>query len=129
MDEAIKSRVILILSLLGVILFISTVSSCNSSYRQKLARDKEMASRMDLEERVSKFNQEKAALDDKISALQKELDNERAGREEARKELSQEQLTVKALKEELQKVSDIKAALESDLKESVSQAKSGKSKK
>ena len=56
MEETIKNRIIFILAILSVILFIATLNSCSNAYRQKSARDKEMAIRLDLEEKMNKFN-------------------------------------------------------------------------
>ena len=128
MEEAIKNRIILILAILTVILFISTISSCSNAYRQKVARDKEMAARLDLDERMNKFSQEKTVLEDKLKAKEKEVEEEKASHEETKKALVQEQLVNQSLKEELQKVTKLKDALEEDLKDALT-GKSTKSKR
>ncbi len=127
MDEAIKNRIILILSILSAILFISTLGSCNNAFRQKAARDKEMVTRLDLEEKMTKFSQEKKAMDDKIKAIQKQSEEEKAANEAAKKALMQEQLVNQSLKDELSKVTKLKDTLEEDLKEALT-GKSTKSK-
>lgn len=127
MDEAIKNRIILILSILSAILFISTLGSCNNAFRQKAARDKEMVTRLDLEEKMTKFSQEKIAADDKIKAIQKQSEEEKAANEVAKKALMQEQLVNQSLKDELSKVTKLKDTLEEDLKEALT-GKSTKSK-
>ncbi len=127
MDEAIKNRIILILSILSVILFISTLGSCNNAFRQKAARDKEMVTRLDLEEKMTKFSQEKIAADDKIKAIQKQSEEEKAANEVAKKALMQEQLVNQSLKDELSKVTKLKDTLEEGLKEALT-GKSTKSK-
>lgn len=119
MGEAIKNRIILILAILTVILFISTIGSCSNAYRQKVARDKEMAARLDLDEKMNKFSQEKTVLEDKLKAKEKELEEEKASQEETKKALVQEQLVNQSLKEELQKVTKLKDALEEDLKDAL----------
>jgi hypothetical protein len=124
MDEAIKNRVILILGILSAILFISNISSCSSAYRQKSARDKEMATRLDLEEKMSKSSQESAKLEEKAGMSIKELEEEKASHEVTNKALVQEQLVNESLKEELQKVVKLKEALEEDLKDALVSAKS-----
>jgi adenylosuccinate synthase len=129
MEETIKTRIILILSILSIILFIGTISSCGNAYRQKVARDKEMAKRLDLEERMSRFSQEKLAQEEKSRAQEKELEEEKAAHQATKNALVQEQLVNQSLKEELQKVSKLKEALEEDLKEALVTAKSTKSKK
>ena len=127
MDEAIKNRIILILSILSAIFFISTLGSCNNAFRQKAARDKEMVTRLDLEEKMTKFSQEKIAADDKIKAIQKQSEEEKAANEVAKKALMQEQLVNQSLKDELSKVTKLKDTLEEDLKEALT-GKSTKSK-
>ncbi|HTZ11755.1 MAG TPA: hypothetical protein VMD04_05235, partial [Candidatus Margulisiibacteriota bacterium] len=112
MDDAIKNRVILILGILTAILFISNISSCSNAYRQKAARDKEMAQRMDLEEKMSKYTRESAKLEEKASVSIKELEEEKAAHQATKKALVQEQLVNQSLKEELQKVTKLKEALE-----------------
>jgi hypothetical protein len=127
MEEVLRSRIILILSILSAILFISNVGSCNNALRQKGARDKEMVTRLDLEEKMSKFAQEKRAMDEKLKALDKDLAEEKAAHEVTKKTLAQEQLVDQSLKDELTKISKLKDALEADLKEALA-AKSAKSK-
>lgn len=128
MEETIKNRIILILTILTVILFISTIGSCSNAYRQKVARDKEMAARLELDEKMNKFSQEKTVLEDKLKAKEKEVEEENASHEETKKALVQEQLVNQSLKEELQKVTKLKDALEEDLKDALT-GKSTKSKR
>ena len=129
MEENIKTRVILILAVLSGLLFVVTVNSCSNSYRQKAARDKEMASRLDLEEKMSKFSQEKAALEEKLRVKDRELAEEKVAHEATKKALLEEQLMSSSLKEGLQKVSKLKDILEENLKEALVSGKSVKSKK
>ena len=123
----VKNRIILILSILSAILFISTLGSCNNAFRQKAARDKEMVTRLELEEKMSKFSREKTAADEKIKSLQKQSEEEKAANEVAKKALMQEQLVNQSLKDELSKVTKLKDTLEEDLKEALT-GKSTKSK-
>ena len=113
-----KNRIVIILAILTVIFFFSTLSSCNSAMRQKAGRDKEMAARFQLEEKMAKFSQEKSALEEKAKAKEKEAQEVKAEFEAAKKALLQEQLVNQGLKEELQKVTESKIALENDLKKS-----------
>lgn len=122
MEEAMKSRLILILSVLCVILLISTIGSCSNAYRQKGARDKEMVARLDLEEKMSKFTQEKAAITDKLKAKDQELQEDKATLEATKKLLVQEQLVGQSLKDELTKVTKLKEALEGELREALTAA-------
>jgi uncharacterized protein YlxW (UPF0749 family) len=129
MEESFKNRIILILGILTVIFFIGTVSSCSNAKRQKVARDKEMAARLDLEEKMNKFGQEKLALEKKINALSQELSEEQASHETTKKALLQEQLVNESLKKEVLKLTKLKEKLEEDLKEALVTSKSAQSKK
>lgn len=129
MEENIKDKIILILGILAVIFFIGTIGSCNSARLQKIGRDKEMITRLDLEEKMAKFTQDKSAIEEKAKASEKKLEEEKAARQELNKALIQEQLINKSLKEEMEKIIKLKEALESDLKEALVIDKSAKEKK
>ena len=119
MDENIKSRIILILSILCLILLVMNFSSCSNSIKQKTARDKEMFGRLDLEEKMSKTGQQIAILEEKAKAKEKDLAETLASAGEMKKTLEQEQLVNQTLKDELQKVTKLKEVLEHDLKEAL----------
>lgn len=111
-----KDRIVIILAILSLVFFFGTLSSCNSAMRQKIGRDKEMAARLQLEERVSKFSQERSALEEKVKAKEKEAEEIKITLEATKKVLVQEQLVNQGLKEELQNVNKLKEALDVDLK-------------
>ena len=119
MDEKAKGRIILALSVLSLLLFISTVSSCSNSMRQKSARDKEMAARLDSEEKASKVLQEQSKTALTLKSVQKELEEDKASLEAEKKALVQEQMINQSLKEELQKIAKAKEALEENLKQAL----------
>ena len=129
MEEGIKNRIILILSLLVIMFIIATASSCNNAYRQKLYRDKEMAARLELEEGIAKSAQEKTVLEERLAAKEKELDEEKLAHQETKNALAKEQSENKSQKEELDKVTKLKEALEENLKEALVTNKPEKSKK
>jgi hypothetical protein len=129
MEGTIKNRIILVLVILTAIFFVATVNSCSNIYRQKAARDKEMAVRLDLEEKMNKFVQEKTASEEKMNTANKQLEEEKTAHQATKKALEQEQLVNQTLKEELQRISKLKEALEEDLKEALVKNKSAKSKK
>jgi chromosome segregation ATPase len=124
MEESIKNRVILILAILTAIFFIGTVGSCSNVSRLKVARDKEMAQRLEVEEKINKFVQEKSAVEEKLSTATQALEEEKAAHQATKKALLQEELVNQSLKEELQKVTKLKEALEEDLKEALVSGKS-----
>lgn len=128
MEESLKDRIILILLTLTVIFFIGTVSSCSSAIRSKANRDKEMLARIELEERISKFTQDKTAVDSRLNSISSELEAEKSAHEATKKTLLQEQLVNQSLKEELQKITKLKEALEEDLKDALVKGKAARSK-
>jgi|SRR3989338_317368 len=128
MEEAIKNRVILILAILTAIFFIGTVGSCSNVGRLKIYRDKEMAQRLEAEEKINKFMQDKSVAEEKLNAAIQELAEEKVAHQASKKALLQEQLVNQSLKEELQKLTKLKEALEEDLKEALVSGK-GKLKK
>ena len=103
-EEPLKNRIILILGIFTAIFLISTVVSCLQLGKIKSSHDKEVFTRMDLEEKMKKAEDEKTALEAKINNLAKELVAEKATHSETDKELLQEQLVNESLKDELQKV-------------------------
>ncbi len=129
MEESFKNRIILILGILTAIFFIGLVSSCSDSRRQKAAHDKEMAARLDLEEKMNKFGQEKLTIEKKMSALSQQLAEAQAANETTKKALLQEQLANDSLKKEILKLTELKEKLEEDLKEALVTGKSGRSRR
>jgi len=126
MDEALKNRIVIILAILSTVFFFSTLSSCNSAIRQKAARDKEMAARLALEEKTSKYAQEKSALEEKAKAKEKQAQELKAALDTAMKALVQDQLVSQSLKEELQKVTKLKETLEEELRQGLVNGKKPK---
>ncbi|PIQ87932.1 MAG: hypothetical protein COV73_01525 [Candidatus Omnitrophica bacterium CG11_big_fil_rev_8_21_14_0_20_43_6] len=126
MDEALKNRVVVILAILTAVFFFGTLSSCNSAARQKAARDKEMATRLALEERTSKYMQEKLALEEKAKAKENEAAELRVALEAAQKALVQDQLVSQGLKAELQKITKLNEDLEEQLKQALVNGKKTK---
>jgi valyl-tRNA synthetase len=129
MEESFKNRIIIILAILTVIFFIGAVSSCSDAKRQKLARDREMATRLDLEEKMNKFGQEKAAIEKNVEALSQKLSEEQATHEATKKALLDEQQANDNLQKEVLKVTKLKEKLEEDLKEALVTGKSETTKK
>jgi predicted RNase H-like nuclease (RuvC/YqgF family) len=119
MNEALKNRIVIILAILSVVFFFGTLSSCSSAIRQKAARDKEMVARLALEEKTSKYAQEKSALEEKARAKENQVQELKASLETAKKALVQDQLVSQSLKEELQKVTKLKETLEEELRQAL----------
>ncbi|MDD5408612.1 MAG: hypothetical protein PHC71_00755 [Candidatus Omnitrophica bacterium] len=108
MDDALKNRIVVILAILSCIFFFGTLSSCNNAMRQKAGRDKEMAARLQMEEKMNKFSQERSALEERAKAKEKEAEEAKAALEETKKVLAQEQLANQNLTDELQKANKLK---------------------
>jgi preprotein translocase subunit SecF len=128
MEEALKDKLILVLAILVMIFFVWNIASCSNVFKFRKARDKEMITRLELEEKLNKLTQDKTLTDNKLAAANKELQEEKAAHQAVQKALSQEQLLTQSLKEELQKVVKLKEALEEDLKEALVGAKQTKNK-
>ena len=119
MEEAFKNRVMAGLSIVTLIFLISTVASCNKASQQHNGRQKEIAARLDAEEKLEKFLRNQGSIDEKLSKLTQDLDAEKTAHETTKKALLQEQLVNQSLKEELTKVSKLKEMLEENLKEAL----------
>ncbi|MCK9571981.1 MAG: hypothetical protein M0Q96_01740 [Candidatus Omnitrophica bacterium] len=115
-DQGIKDKALTVLSILTLIFCLGWLGSCTNISRNKSAWKVEMSKRLDLEERMTKFSQEKSALEEKAKAKANELEVEQAANQATKKALIEEQLINASLKEELQKVSKLKENLEQDLK-------------
>ncbi|MBU0548047.1 MAG: hypothetical protein KJ710_04790 [Candidatus Omnitrophica bacterium] len=110
MEDALKNRIVIILAISTTIFFFGTLSFYNSAMRQKSGRDKEMAVRLQLEEKINKFSQERSALEERAKAKEKEAEEVRTALEETKGILVQEQLVNQGLKEELKNVTKLKEA-------------------
>ncbi|MFH1354581.1 MAG: hypothetical protein ABIH19_00320 [Candidatus Omnitrophota bacterium] len=119
MEENLKNRVILILVVLSAILSIGLISSCNNAYRQRAAREKEMAVRIDLEERMNNFLQEANMLNVNLKKLEKELEAEQLARKQAEAILSKSQSVNTILQNEIKREVKLKETLEEDLKDAL----------
>ena len=124
MDENLKNRIVVILAILTAIFFFGTLSSCNSAIFQKSRSNKEMAARLALEEKISKFSQERLALEEKAKAKEKEAEAAKDELEKAKKALLQEETINQGLKEQLKKITELKEAGEAKHKNTSGMGKS-----
>lgn len=124
MEEEIEKRIILILTILTVIFFLVAVRSCSDVQKYRKAKDKETAFRFEIEDKMNKFLQEKQGYEEKVKNAFLALEEEKAAHQASKKALVQEQLVDQSLKEELEKVTKLKEALEEDLKEALTGSKS-----
>ena len=117
MDDKIKGRVAMILSVVALIFFILWLGALKELSRQKrLAVDKAALS-MELEEKNTKLEKEKADLSGELKSTQTQLAGEKAAHEITKKTLSQEQVAENALKVELERVTRVNEKLENNSQE------------
>ncbi|MDD5561093.1 MAG: hypothetical protein PHT50_03055 [Candidatus Omnitrophica bacterium] len=108
MEDVLKDRILIILAILSCVFLFGTLSSCNNAMRQKAGRDKEMAARLQMEEKMNRFSQERSVLEEKVKAKEKEAEEAKAALEETKRILAQEQMANQGLKDELQKAAKLK---------------------
>ena len=117
MNDKVKGRVVMILSVVALIFFIFWLGTAKELSRQKrLAVDKAALS-MELEEKNAKLEKEKADLSKELKDTQVQLTGEKAAHEITKKTLSQEQVAENALKIELERVTRLNEKLENSSKE------------
>lgn len=119
MNENAKNKLILILVLFSILLIIISLRSCGINRKTREVRDKEIATRLDLEEKVSKIEQQKDNLEKKITNSDKELEQEKAAHEVTKKSLNDEKSENDRLRDELEKTTRLKEKLEENLKEAL----------
>lgn len=93
--------------------------SCNNARLQQIEKNKQAVKAFDLEERLSKTTKDGSLLTEQLQDAQKALEKEQAEHAATNKVLAQEQLMNQSLKEEIQKVTKAKDALERDLKQAL----------
>jgi septal ring factor EnvC (AmiA/AmiB activator) len=116
MEEAAKNRIVLVLAALTVIFFVTSVSSCFNTRREKADREKEMGLRMDLEEKLGKATTE---LKNNIGELNRTLNEEKKSHEATKAALAEAQSLNNNLTLELEKTNKLKDTLEGDLKDAL----------
>lgn len=119
MEDKLKNRVMLALGILSVILLVTTINSCKSQRSQESRWRKEMALRLDSEEKANKITQDQAVLSEKLRKSEEALQESGKSLESAKKALVQEQLVNQNLRVEMDKLNKLKQALEEDLKEAL----------
>ena len=112
MDDQLKDRVLIASIVLAAVCLVLAISSGIAANRNKTGMQKEMASRMEFEEKLTNVSSHTTSLEADLKKSQDEL-------LKTKTELSQEQLGSQALKAELEKTTRLKEQLEKDLKESL----------
>ncbi|MBL7081016.1 MAG: hypothetical protein ISS44_00375 [Candidatus Omnitrophica bacterium] len=119
MNEDLKNRLILILGILAIIFFLSTIHSCLGAKRQRHLVNQERASRMTLEEEKLSFTKEIPELKQALAKIREEFNQEKIQHQLTVDKLNQLISENKTLKEDLEKTKRLKEKLEEDLKESL----------
>lgn len=101
MDETLKNRVVLFLSIAAAALVLCTCASCSSAYRHKLAHDKEIVARFESEEKMNKILRQEKAHQQYLKKLESQIEEEKTAHQKTKETLVQEQLSSQTLKEEL----------------------------
>ena len=110
MAERANSKLVFIMIILTIIFFITTVISYYNLYRQRTDRDREIALRMDLEEKMSKITAE-------FNKVRDQLEQELKAHQATRQMLSQPKAANENLNTEAEKTQKLKETSEEDLKD------------
>ncbi len=111
MDDPNKNKVILVL-VIGMIVFaVGALASCSIAHRQKIARDQEMLSRLEIEEKMNKLSQEDQMRLEALRKLKDEVEAEKIQHQKTKESLVHEQLESQGLREELQQGQGTKEGL------------------
>lgn len=119
MEEGIKNRIIIILSILVVIFFISTISAKINVRRLNKALQNKSDALFESDKKLDLVLKEKATLEEEKKSLLAQLEANSKEFEQIKKDLQVERLMTKALKDELEKMTRLKEKLEEDLKEAL----------
>jgi septal ring factor EnvC (AmiA/AmiB activator) len=122
-DDILRKKLVLILGGFNILFLLIAIGQCNNAVVQKKLKEKEMFNRLTSEENMNRSSNEKTVLGDKLKKIEAELAEEKATLETTKKSLVQEQLVNQSLKNEIEKVSKLKEALEEDLKEALVKSK------
>ncbi|HDZ77154.1 MAG TPA: hypothetical protein ENH41_03625 [Candidatus Omnitrophica bacterium] len=118
-DETLKNRIILIISILCLIFFFAVVGSTKKSLEYERDWKAELRKRMELEEQNINYVKEKVVLESNNKQMAAQFEKEKKAHEETKKFLVKEQSDAKSANEELEKLSMLKDTLEENLKEAL----------
>lgn len=115
MKEGMKNKIILVLGLLTVIFFISSVSSYQDVVKQKKLVNQEIRARIELEEKALNLSNQNTDLEQRVGQLRETINREKATYETNSRILNQE---ISRLVGELEAVIKSKESLEASLEAS-----------
>lgn len=111
-EEQAQNKVLLAAIILAVVCLVLAISSGIAASKNKIALQKEIAFRMETEEKLASTSSKSTTLESELKANQDQLTQTKTA-------LDQEKLSSEALKTELEKVTKLKEQLEKDLKEAL----------
>jgi len=111
-EEQVQNKVLLSAIILAVVCLILAISSGIAASKNKVSLQREMAFRMETEEKLASASSKTNTLETNLKAAQDQLTQTKTA-------LDQEKLSNEALKTELEKITQLKEQLEKDLKEAL----------
>lgn len=111
-EEQVQNKVLLAAVILAVVCLILAITSGITASKNKLGLQKEMALRMEVEEKLTSTSSKSTSLEGELKNTQDQLTQTKTA-------LDQEKLSNEALKTELEKLTRLKEQLEKDLKEAL----------
>lgn len=118
-EDAVKNRIILIIGTLCLIFFFWAIGAHSEIGKYKSNLQEELRKRIEIEEQNAGFAKEKSTLEGNIKQLSSQVEEEKAAHQATKKALVEEQSSNAGLKEEIEKITRLKEALEDDLKEAL----------
>ncbi|HOX54255.1 MAG: hypothetical protein PHI86_03640 [Candidatus Omnitrophica bacterium] len=116
LDEQLKDRILIALSILTVMCLVLAISASLASSKSKRALQKEMILRMENEEKLS-------TLTPKMDSVEAQLKNAQANIDGLNKQLEDQNLINKELGRELKEMTELKKVLEKNLKETLARCR------
>lgn len=119
MNEQLKNRILIFCVIAVVITLIASISSGLNAQKNETKFHKEMALRLEIEERLENSKYVISALEAEVKRLQGQVTAKKESCQDIEEALKQEKLVNQALKEELVKMSKLNESLENSLKEAL----------
>lgn len=118
-EDAVKNRIILIVSTLCLIFFFWAIGAHSEIGKYKKNMQDEIRKRIEMEEQNTNFLKEKSNFVESVKQLTAKLEEEKAVNQATKKALVEEQLMNDNLKQEVEKAARFKQVIEEDLKEAL----------
>ncbi|MFQ5680537.1 MAG: hypothetical protein ACE5GG_00560 [Candidatus Omnitrophota bacterium] len=119
LNEAIKNRIILVLGILCVILFFWAVGATRGFLKQKGLSQEEIRTRLEVEEENINLSKERSLLSAKAKQLGLDLQKQATEYQQTKDLLEKQRKESDRLREEMERLSRFKQALEENLKDAL----------